>query len=509
MGASKEAYFQYLNVICYLAPIGFGVVALIGCTPASSFLIVYGLASYFFSLKMVRLILLAAPIASICAGIFLGYFWAWSIGGIFGEARPSLNFLLKEADSTESSPLAIENDLFSDDTATLNDTKKNGKSKKKKAQKKKNMAAKSTNSKSCDPLWVRAVRLAVGVYFVQQSIPKVNDFKAMCHQIAKQISHPTIITKGQNRQTGETVVVDDYREAYFWLRDKTPEDARILSWWDYGYQITGIGNRTTIADGNTWNHEHIALLGRILTGPEKDAHRIARHLADYVLVWAGGGGDDLAKSPHIVRIANSVYRQMCPGDPTCSSFSRGRDGRPSPMMAESLLFKLHSAGMHEGVEVDPNRFKEVFRTKYGRVRIFKILSVSEASKKWVSNNRVCDAPGSWYCRGQYPPALEKVLSEKQDFAQLEDFNKKTDDTEYQKQYFENLQNPDKTNRNRDAAPKKPVDTRKEWKPKKVKKDEIEKISKNWEDTPSTTMLWQMINDDDVTGMMELLLESPE
>ena len=40
--------------------------------------------------------------------------------------------------------------------------------------------------------------------------------------------------------------------------------------------------------GNTWNHEHIALLGRILTGPEKEAHRIARHLADYVLVWAGG-----------------------------------------------------------------------------------------------------------------------------------------------------------------------------------------------------------------------------
>ena len=31
--------------------------------------------------------------------------------------------------------------------------------------------------------------------------------------------------------------------------------------WDYGYQISGVANRTTIADGNTWNHEHIALLG--------------------------------------------------------------------------------------------------------------------------------------------------------------------------------------------------------------------------------------------------------
>lgn len=56
-----------------------------------------------------------------------------------------------------------------------------------------------------------------------------------------------------------------------------------------GYQIAGIGNRTTIADGNTWNHEHIATLGRCLTAPEKHAHRIIRHLADYVLLWTGGG----------------------------------------------------------------------------------------------------------------------------------------------------------------------------------------------------------------------------
>jgi hypothetical protein len=56
-----------------------------------------------------------------------------------------------------------------------------------------------------------------------------------------------------------------------------------------GYQITGIANRTTIADGNTWNHEHIATLGRCLTAPEKHAHRIVRHLADYVLLWTGGG----------------------------------------------------------------------------------------------------------------------------------------------------------------------------------------------------------------------------
>jgi len=93
-----------------------------------------------------------------------------------------------------------------------------------------------------------------------------------------------------------------------------------MAWWDYGYQLTAIANRTTIADGNTWNHEHIALLGRILTNSEKEGHRIARHMADYVLVWSGGGGDDVAKSPHLRRIANSVYRHLCPDDPVCNNF---------------------------------------------------------------------------------------------------------------------------------------------------------------------------------------------
>jgi dolichyl-diphosphooligosaccharide---protein glycosyltransferase len=320
--ASAQAYFQYLNIICYIAPVGFGIVALVGCSPSSSFLLVYGISAYFFSLKMVRLILLAAPIASVCGGIALGYAWAWSIGGIFGDARPSLESLL-DGDDLTSEPIKPTTST-EDNEAVSNGSKKVGKptkeSKKKKTEKNNAKVEAKEKNAGGDPLWVRVVRVAVGIYAVLQIIPQAKSFKEMCNQIAKQISHPTIITKGQNRQTGEVVIVDDYRDAYFWLRDNTPEDARIMAWWDYGYQITGIGNRTTIADGNTWNHEHIALLGRILTGPEKDAHRIARHLADYVLVWAGGGGDDLAKSPHLKRIANSVYRGLC-SEPTCRDFT--------------------------------------------------------------------------------------------------------------------------------------------------------------------------------------------
>jgi asparagine N-glycosylation enzyme membrane subunit Stt3 len=37
-----------------------------------------------------------------------------------------------------------------------------------------------------------------------------------------------------------TQVFDDYREAYGWLRANTREDARVLAWWDYGYQVLSL-----------------------------------------------------------------------------------------------------------------------------------------------------------------------------------------------------------------------------------------------------------------------------
>lgn len=32
-----------------------------------------------------------------------------------------------------------------------------------------------------------------------------------------------------------------------------------MSRWDYGYQIAGMADRTTLVDNNTWNNTHIAV----------------------------------------------------------------------------------------------------------------------------------------------------------------------------------------------------------------------------------------------------------
>merc|ERR1719375_702403 len=241
------------------------------------------------------------------------------------------------------------------------------------------------------------------------------------------MSSPTILKLAGYRQDGTPHIIDDAMKGYEWLKTKTPKDARVFAWWDYGYQITGIGERTSIADGNTWNHEHIATLGRALTNHEKKAWNIIRHLADYVLVWAGGQGDDLAKSPHLARIGNSVFPDHCgDDDPKCNKFGFYQGGVPTPMMAKSLLYRLVMHNLKQGVKVSEKRFQEVHTTKHGLMRVFKVMNVSEESKAWIADpkNKDCDAPGSWYCVGNYPPALQKLISKRRNFAQLEDFNSK-------------------------------------------------------------------------------------
>merc|ERR1712083_1264126 len=81
--------------------------------------------------------------------------------------------------------------------------------------------------------------------------------------------------------------------------------------------------------------------------------------------------------------------------------------------------------MGGGREAERTIWKEVHTTQHGLMRVYKVLNVSKESKQWIADpaNRVCDAPGSWYCVGQYPPALAPLIARRRNFAQLEDFNK--------------------------------------------------------------------------------------
>ena len=403
---TPDAFWGFLHIVYYLAPWGF-VVMFHHPLRQSSFPPILYLVVQFFALTMSRLLILASIPHALLGGIALGL---------------TIESLLEDA----CIPLAH-----------LSPTTPH------RRNERKSMGRKSSSSAFANfsgwlfhwrsPTW-RKIRGALFFLFLFHVLSGARSFVRHAEKMRDTISHTSLVFK--HREGEQETVIDDYRDGYEFLRTETPADSRILAWWDYGYQIAGMGNRTTLADGNTWNHEHIAMVGRCLTAPVAQAHRMIRHLADYVLVWSGGGGDDLAKAPWMARIGNSVYRDICPNDPLCEKFGfypkegimEWSQADPTPMMAKSLLYNLHMADRRPGVGPDPELFEEVFRSKYGLLRIFKVMNISQESKDWVrdSKNRICDPPGSWLCAGQYPPAeeLQEVLRKAINFKQLEDFNRK-------------------------------------------------------------------------------------
>jgi dolichyl-diphosphooligosaccharide--protein glycosyltransferase len=92
-----------------------------------------------------------------------------------------------------------------------------------------------------------------------------------------------------NGGTGFRVQTDDWTDAMEWIEQNTEEDAVIASWWDYGYWITTLGGRTTLADNATLNSTRIETIAKMFIADEQSGLKIAQDLqADYILVYSVG-----------------------------------------------------------------------------------------------------------------------------------------------------------------------------------------------------------------------------
>ena len=83
--------------------------------------------------------------------------------------------------------------------------------------------------------------------------------------------------------------VADWIDALDWISNNTPKDSVVASWWDYGYWITTLANRTSLADNATINQTRIAELAKMFIEPEKEGYEIAKELdSDYVVLYLVG-----------------------------------------------------------------------------------------------------------------------------------------------------------------------------------------------------------------------------
>ena len=80
----------------------------------------------------------------------------------------------------------------------------------------------------------------------------------------------TILNSGSHYN----ISTNDWSDAMQWLKENTPEDAVIASWWDYGYWISTLAERKTLADNSTLLDWQIRKIAATYMSTPEDAWRI-------------------------------------------------------------------------------------------------------------------------------------------------------------------------------------------------------------------------------------------
>jgi dolichyl-diphosphooligosaccharide--protein glycosyltransferase len=116
-----------------------------------------------------------------------------------------------------------------------------------------------------------------------------------------------------------------------WIKNNTPKDAVIASWWDYGYWISTLGERASIADNSTLSTHIIQNLAKmLLSSPDQAWKMLTEMQADYVVVFVSGqrlavdnddqalyvlrGGGDESKKQWFIRIAEEPLPKYLESD---------------------------------------------------------------------------------------------------------------------------------------------------------------------------------------------------
>ncbi|CRH00034.1 oligosaccharyl transferase STT3 subunit, putative [Plasmodium relictum] len=209
-----------------------------------------------------------------------------------------------------------------------------------------------------------------------------------CSSIAYSESNITFYSRNKK---GERYINDDIRQMYKWIMNNTKKDSKIVSWWDYGYQLSVMSDRITYVDNNTWNNNHIATIGLILSTNEKNAYEYLKKLdADYLLVSYGGysknSSDDLNKFLWILKITNKRFNFINPLLYYYHDKYHPLGKNATPFMTNSVLYKLSYYNLTNSkvkgydyirkIEVPEVKnlkyFEEVFTSDVWGFRLYKI-----------------------------------------------------------------------------------------------------------------------------------------
>ncbi len=125
------------------------------------------------------------------------------------------------------------------------------------------------------------------------------------------------------------IATQDWPLALEWIRAETPEDSIIMSWWDYGYWIETLANRTTLVDNLTVSTGKIQNIAQIFYSEPPEAWERMNDLGvDYAVIYIAArnvgiperplytlaGGGDETKRVWLARIAGVDESDYLYGD---------------------------------------------------------------------------------------------------------------------------------------------------------------------------------------------------
>ncbi|KAJ8584745.1 glycosyltransferase family 66 protein [Rhizopogon salebrosus TDB-379] len=338
------SFFMDLHFLIFLFPAGV-VLCFRTLRDEHIFVIIYAVVASYFAGVMVRLMLTLTPVVCVSAAVALSSL----MDTYLDPTEPDVADEKSEASTTHST---------SGTSTTAPATPATGKKAKKNKDKEastpaggvlgefvSNVASSAAAAKSATSAEKGIFGLDTRLVVLLNSLGMLLFFVVHCTWVTSNAySSPSVVLSSTGAD-GSQHIIDDFREAYYWLRQNTAEDAVVMSWWDYGYQIAGMADRPTLVDNNTWNNTHIATVGKAMSSPEEIAYPILRkHDVSYVLVIFGGvigySGDDINKFLWMVRIAQGVWPDEIQ-EP--NYFNKGEyrvDAEASPAMRDCLMYKM-------------------------------------------------------------------------------------------------------------------------------------------------------------------------
>ena len=236
---------------------------------------------------------------------------------------------------------------------------------------------------------------------------------------------PTILNGGTNFN----IATDDWPAAMEWLKNNTPEDSVVASWWDYGYWITTLGERISIADNATLSTLQIQKIALMLLSSPDTAWQLLQELdADYVLVYVASvritnereepvfyllqGGGDESKKQWFMRIAGEpVSRYVEPDGVSGTSY----------FWDNTLLGKMFPYNLAAYVNFDSNMQSEIYQPGFSPIyeKDIKLPSDGNGPLRLAYSSPSFDRESSGAISGvfiyevnkDYVPQVQPVVSE--------------------------------------------------------------------------------------------------